>query len=309
MLEPTNDSAAGLPLGTAVVNTAGGLGGPRGATRGHERTVRFPDPHADRAALSALRHRLWEGRAADAAPPRVFAGYAHQHLDDDPTYRAALAGRSARPTALLGRNIDVALTTATFPLDTTPGRHLAVLGPSAAGAELLDAAVRSLAAHHPPRTARFVISSLVAEGDGLAARAGGRPAGAAGGGDGRRGRARQGADRRPARLPGRVRHGRDRPGRGARRPAARGAPLRPEPRRPPAVLVARPAPVQRGGRRQQRPRRRRRPRVPQRARDRRVADGGPAGRLAPATQPRAAARPARRPHHGLRPVRPPGSDE
>jgi DNA segregation ATPase FtsK/SpoIIIE, S-DNA-T family len=169
VLEPTNDSAAGLPLGAAVVNTAGGLGGPRGATRGHERTVRFPDPHADRAALSALRHRLWEGRAADAAPPRVFAGYAHQHLNDDPTYRAALAGRSARPTALLGRNIDVALTTATFPLDTTPGRHLAVLGPSAAGAELLDAAVRGLAAHHPPRTARFVISSLVAEGDGLAA--------------------------------------------------------------------------------------------------------------------------------------------
>jgi hypothetical protein len=169
VLEPTNDSAAGLPLGAAVVNTAGGLGGPRGATRGHERTVRFPDPHADRPTLSALRHRLWEARVADAPPPRVFAGYAHQHLNDDPTYRAALAGRSTRPTALLGRNIDVALTTTTFPLDTTPGRHLAILGPSAAGADLLDAAARGLAAHHPPRTARFVISSLVAEGDGYAA--------------------------------------------------------------------------------------------------------------------------------------------
>ena len=95
VLEPTNDSAAGLPLGTAVVNTAGGLGGPRGATRGHERTVRFPDPHADRAALSRRCGTGCGGRATrSATPPMVFAGYAHQHLADDPTYRAALAGRA-----------------------------------------------------------------------------------------------------------------------------------------------------------------------------------------------------------------------
>ena len=100
VLEPTNDSAAGLPLGTAVVNTAGGLGGPRGATRGHERVVRFPDPHADKDVLRDLRHKLWQARDPEAVPPRIFAGYAHQHLDDDPTYRAALAGRSGRPAAL-----------------------------------------------------------------------------------------------------------------------------------------------------------------------------------------------------------------
>ncbi|MBM0238425.1 cell division protein FtsK, partial [Micromonospora sp. ATA32] len=47
VLEPMNDSAAGLPVGSAVVNTAGGLGGPRGATRGHERMVRFPNPYDD----------------------------------------------------------------------------------------------------------------------------------------------------------------------------------------------------------------------------------------------------------------------
>ena len=135
MLEPTNDAAAGLPLGAAVVNTAGGLGGPRGATRGHERVIRFPDPHSDRSALVKLRHALWERRAADAAPPRVFAGYAHQHLNDDPTFRAALAGRITRPAALVGRHIDVPLTTAAFPLDTAPGRHLAVIGPSTTGAE------------------------------------------------------------------------------------------------------------------------------------------------------------------------------
>jgi hypothetical protein len=168
VLEPTNDSAAGLPLGTAVVNTAGGLGGPRGATRGHERVVRFPDPHADRNALGDLRHRLWGARDPEATPPRIFAGYAHQHLADDPTYRAALAGRAGRPAALVGRVIDVNLTTASFPLDASPGRHLAIFGSQAVGAEVLDAAARSVAAFHAPRTARFVISSLVAEGDELA---------------------------------------------------------------------------------------------------------------------------------------------
>jgi hypothetical protein len=168
VLEPTNDSAAGLPLGTAVVNTAGGLGGPRGATRGHERVVRFPDPHADRDALHDLRHRLWQARDPEAVPPRIFAGYASQHLPDDPTYRAALAGRAGRPAALVGRIIDVNLSTASFPLDASPGRHLAVFGSHGAGAEVLEAAARSVAAHHAPRTARFVIASLVAESDELA---------------------------------------------------------------------------------------------------------------------------------------------
>ncbi|SNR97409.1 FtsK/SpoIIIE family protein [Actinoplanes regularis] len=168
VLEPTNDSAAGLPLGSAVVNTAGGLGGPRGATRGHERVVRFPDPHADQGLLSELRHKLWGARDPESIPPRIFAGYAHQHLADDPTYRAALAGRAGRPTALVGRMIDVSLSTAAFPLDSSPGRHLAILGSQAAGAEVLDAVARSVAACHAPRTARFVISSLVAEGDALA---------------------------------------------------------------------------------------------------------------------------------------------
>ncbi|MFF5082254.1 FtsK/SpoIIIE domain-containing protein [Actinoplanes sp. NPDC000266] len=168
VLEPANDSAAGLPLGTAVVNTAGGLGGPRGATRGHERMVRFPDPHADEELLSDLRHRLWGARDPEAQPPRVFAGYASQHLADDPTYRAALAGRSLRPAALVGRALDVNLSTAAFPLDASPGRHLAIFGTQAAGSEVLDAAARSVAACHQPRTTRFVIASLVAEGDRLA---------------------------------------------------------------------------------------------------------------------------------------------
>ncbi|BCJ71530.1 hypothetical protein CS0771_10740 [Catellatospora sp. IY07-71] len=72
-LEATNDAAATLPLGCAVVNTAGGLGGPRGATRGHEKTVRFPDPDADAQVLSALRQRLWQARDPDSDPPLVLS--------------------------------------------------------------------------------------------------------------------------------------------------------------------------------------------------------------------------------------------
>lgn len=168
VLEAANDSAAGLPLGTAVVNTAGGLGGPRGATRGHERTVQFPDPHADPDVLHEVRQRLWESRDPEAPAPRVFAGYAAQYLAEDPTYRAALAGRSGRPTALVGRVVDVGLSTAGFAFDASPGRHLAVFG-SQAGAQLLDAAARSVAVQHAPGTARFVVCSLVAEGDPIAA--------------------------------------------------------------------------------------------------------------------------------------------
>ena len=169
VLEPTNDSAAGLPLGTAVVNTAGGLGGPRGATRGHERIVRFPDPHADRAVLSDLRHRLWGARDPEAAPPRIFAGYAHQHLADDPTYRAALAGRAARPAALLGRVIDVKLSTAAFPLDAVAGAAPGRL--RARGRPVPRCWRRRPAAS--PRSTRPVppglsSASLVAEGDELA---------------------------------------------------------------------------------------------------------------------------------------------
>lgn len=63
VLDPANDAAAGLPLGFAVVNTAGGLGGPRGATRAHEQILRFPDPYADPVSLAGLRHRLRQGRA------------------------------------------------------------------------------------------------------------------------------------------------------------------------------------------------------------------------------------------------------
>ncbi|GIJ21848.1 FtsK/SpoIIIE domain-containing protein [Micromonospora lutea] len=159
VLAPTNDAAAGLPVGSAVVNTAGGLGGPRGAIRGHERMVRFPDPADEPDVVAELRHRLWTARPPDATPPVVFAGYARPLLSNDPRYRAAVAGQSIAPAALLGRAVDVARSTAAVPFGPAAGRNLAVLGPRPAACRLLATAARSTAAHHPVGTARFVIAA------------------------------------------------------------------------------------------------------------------------------------------------------
>ncbi|MGI5212950.1 FtsK/SpoIIIE domain-containing protein [Plantactinospora sp. CA-290183] len=101
VLEPTNDSAAGLPLGAAVVNTAGGLGGPRGATRGHERVVRFPDPHLDGHTLTALRHRLWAQRPASTSEPVTFSGRPVPRPGDEPDVGCPVA-EPQRPADLDG---------------------------------------------------------------------------------------------------------------------------------------------------------------------------------------------------------------
>ncbi|MEO3925347.1 FtsK/SpoIIIE domain-containing protein [Micromonosporaceae bacterium B7E4] len=159
VLEPTNDSAAGLPLGTAVVNTAGGLGGPRGATRGHERTVRFPDPHADRGALSGLRHRLWADRPAGTPAPAVFAGYltpSPPRVPADEPDPAVGGGPAGAPVGLL---VDVSPRPAELPLDRAPNRHLAVLGPDPAGAGVVAGTARGLAARHPAGSVEFVIAA------------------------------------------------------------------------------------------------------------------------------------------------------
>ena len=154
VLDPLNQAANPLGLGEAIVNTAGGLGGPAGASRAHERLVRFPDPHAQADVLARLRRELWE-RRPDSRPPYVFEGYATQHLP-------AKLPPSAEPVAYVGRVIDVPLSLAGFRLDSAPGRHLAALGPSEAGADLLDAAARSLAEQHEPGSVHFVLAPLVA---------------------------------------------------------------------------------------------------------------------------------------------------
>jgi S-DNA-T family DNA segregation ATPase FtsK/SpoIIIE len=157
VLDPLNIAADGLPVGTAIVNASAGLALANV-------TVRFPDAHADPAAVGALRRRLWSDRAPGAAPPAVFQGYAAAHVEDDPSFRGLLPA-ARRPLALVGRVVDVDLSTAAFALDATPGRHLAVVGTSPVGADVLRAATVSLGRQHPPGVAQFLVAGLVAAAD------------------------------------------------------------------------------------------------------------------------------------------------
>ena len=148
ILEATNDAADALPVGTAVVNLSGGV------TEAN-RVVRFP--HADPASVAAQRHVLWQARGVDNQPPAVFAGFAEYHIGDDPAF-AALRSEVRRRQALVGRAVDVGLPTVGFGLDAVPGRHLAVLGTSMIGADVLHAATLSLARQHDPRLSALIIS-------------------------------------------------------------------------------------------------------------------------------------------------------
>jgi hypothetical protein len=160
VLDVLNTAAEGLTLGGAVVNDSAGLAGA-------ERTVRFPDAHAERDAVTEIRHRMWEQRTPGAAPPAVFAGYATQQVEDDPTFRG-LAPGGRRPLALVGRVLDVPQSTGSFALDATPGRHLAIVGTSVLGADVLHAATVSIGRQHAPDAARFLVAPLVAAADEVA---------------------------------------------------------------------------------------------------------------------------------------------
>ncbi|MFC0030387.1 FtsK/SpoIIIE domain-containing protein [Micromonospora chaiyaphumensis] len=152
VLDPLNDAAKTLTLGTAVVNTAGG-------TAGADTEVHFPDAHAAAAELAALRHELFAARPAGARPPAVFRGYETPRLADDPAW-AALAPGDEPPLALVGRTVDVAGSPAGFRLDASPGRHLAVIGTATSGVDVLRSAALSLARQHAPGTARFLFAPL-----------------------------------------------------------------------------------------------------------------------------------------------------
>ncbi|MEU2610879.1 FtsK/SpoIIIE domain-containing protein [Micromonospora sp. NPDC007271] len=152
VLDPVNDAAKALPVGTAVVNAAGGAAGAN-------TEVRFPDAHAARADLAALRQELFQARPAGSPPPTVFRGYETPRLVDDPAW-AGLRPGGDPPVALLGRTVDVAGSSAAVRLDPVPGRHLAVVGTAAAGADVLRSATLSLARQHAPGTARFLLAPL-----------------------------------------------------------------------------------------------------------------------------------------------------
>lgn len=155
VLDQLNDGADNLPIGGAVINSAAGI-------PGANRVIRFPN--ADAGSVATQRHLLWSARRPGGAPPMVFAGYAEQHPDQDPTF-VALTPDVRRRRALVGRTVAVGLPTAGFTLDATPGSHLAVLGTSPVGADVLYAATASLARQYAPGTARFLIAPLVAAAD------------------------------------------------------------------------------------------------------------------------------------------------
>ncbi|MET8527110.1 FtsK/SpoIIIE domain-containing protein [Micromonospora sp. NPDC005172] len=161
VLDQLNDAAAALPIGAAVVNTAAGA-------VGADTVVRFPDAHAAAGDLAALRHELWQARPPGSRAPAVFKGYEAARVEDDPTF-AGLRPGGRRPMALVGRTVDVHGTTALFLMDTTPGRHLAVVGTTPAGADVLRAATLSLARQHTPGDVRFQVASLVTAADPVAA--------------------------------------------------------------------------------------------------------------------------------------------
>ncbi|MFC5922631.1 FtsK/SpoIIIE domain-containing protein [Micromonospora vulcania] len=160
VLDQLNESAAALPIGSAVINTAAGA-------VGADTVLRFPDAHAAASDLAALRHALWQARPPGSRAPAVFKGYEAARFEDDPTF-AGLRPGGRRPMALVGRTVDVHGTTALFLMDATPGRHLAVVGTTAAGADVLRAATLSLARQHAAGDARFVLASLVSAADPVA---------------------------------------------------------------------------------------------------------------------------------------------
>ena len=212
--------------------------------------------------LSDLRHRLWQARAGGRRRRSIFEGYAHQHLADDPTYQAALAGRAARPPSSSG-----ARSTCRCP----PPRSRWT--PRPAGTLPFSVPARSAPTCSTPRRAAWPHTRRAPPGSWSPRWSPRRRTRR-----GPRGRARRpprGRRRRLCRPGGRARleepgylvvFGMDAASAGrARRPAARAAARRPGPRRAPDRLVAGVAPVQRGHRRQRRPGRRGRPGLPQRS--------------------------------------------
>lgn len=160
VLDPLNTAAESIQLGQAVINTSGGA-------TGFDRLMHFPDATADPEVLGGLRRDLWQQREPTDPPPKVFTGYAQQHLEDDPSYQR-LNTQTNRPTALVGRAVDVDISTVDFPMDASPGRHVAVLGTSDVGADVVHAAAVSLARQHEPSQAQFLLAPLVAQADGAA---------------------------------------------------------------------------------------------------------------------------------------------
>ena len=160
ILDPQNTAAESIRLGQAIINESAGA-------TGFDRLIRFPDATADPELLTGLRHRWWNQRRPGAPAPTVFAGYAEQHITDDPRY-ADLSTSRPTPTALVGRAVDLDISTVSISMDPIPGRNFAVVGTDAAGADVLHAAMISLGRQHRPGRARFILATLVTPGQSAA---------------------------------------------------------------------------------------------------------------------------------------------
>jgi DNA segregation ATPase FtsK/SpoIIIE, S-DNA-T family len=126
------------------------------------RRVNIPVPAG--AEVQVLRTRLWEARPPGHPQPARYDGSAELHVAEDPDAQA-LDRTGRRRVVLLGRAVELGTPVVGFALDSSPGRHLVVLGPSDIGADLLQAAVWQLCRQHPPGTARIVVAGLVAAAD------------------------------------------------------------------------------------------------------------------------------------------------
>ncbi|MDQ1293213.1 MAG: segregation ATPase FtsK/SpoIIIE, family [Actinomycetota bacterium] len=155
VLSHLNNAADTLSIGQVVLNDAAGV-------PSANRLALFPN--TDDESVKRVRTALWNRRVPGDQPPAVFAGYDEQHIEDDPTLERLTPAVRHRAIPV-GRVVDIGLPTALFTLDSSPGRHLAVLGPSQVGADILTAAVIGLTRQHEPGKAAFVLAGFVGAAD------------------------------------------------------------------------------------------------------------------------------------------------
>ncbi len=90
----------------------------------------------------------------------MFIGYAEYTLDDEKA-PVVIPSSRRRKSAVVGRKVNIGLSTAAFPLDSSPGKNFAVLGTSLVGADVLSSIAIGLTRQHDPGTATFYLINLV----------------------------------------------------------------------------------------------------------------------------------------------------
>jgi S-DNA-T family DNA segregation ATPase FtsK/SpoIIIE len=151
ILDSLNQAADSLPVGQVILNNAAGI-------ESGNRRARFPN--ADAGSLHMLRHRMWQMRTPGSSPPAMFIGYAEYTMDDEKS-PVVIPSTRRRRFAVVGRKVNIGLSTAAFPLDSSPGKNFAVVGTSLVGADAMKSIAIGLSRQHDSGTATFVLVSLV----------------------------------------------------------------------------------------------------------------------------------------------------